>query len=160
MGFNPKDPGLKKMAEAGALIDQRTGRPLGEPVPARMSVLSGVLKRVCVVVPPSTNHLFLTAGRRRVKTSEYRDWLAVAVPEIAKLQRPAKFPVRIIATLFGKPPAINMQRDIANIEKACGDALVEAGIIPDDCLKYVVETTQRFVLSDDGPGVWLEVLPA
>lgn len=158
MGHNPKCPHVKKMMDAGQVVDGLTGEPLATTALARLTVLSGVLHRVCVCVPPSTNNLFVTVGRRRVKSGEYRDWLATVLPEVAKLRKPDRFPVRVIATLFGKPPKVNMRRDIGNIEKALTDSLVHAGIIPDDNLNYVVETVQRFVLSDDGPVVWLEVL--
>lgn len=161
MGFK-ETPDLRRMAEAGQLIDQLTGRPLGESVPARkdpLSVLSGVLKRVQIAPPPSTNNLFLTSGRKRVQTPEYRAWLAQVVPELSKLERPAVFPVAVVLTLVGRPPKINMRRDVGNIEKACGDALVKAGVIPDDCLKYVTRCVQQYRTSDDGPGVWVEVFP-
>lgn len=158
MGFKTNSPYLKRMAAAGQLIDRRTGKPVDAPS-APLSVLSEVLHRVALPVPPSTNNLFVTVGRRRVKSGEYRDWLAVVLPEVAKMKRPDRFPVRVIITLFGRPPAVNLRRDVANLEKPVGDALVEAGVLPDDNLNYVTETVQRFVRSEDGPGVWVEVQP-
>lgn len=117
------------------------GRGLGVNA-AALGAVAGTEPNATVPVPPSVNNLFLTVGRKRVKTPEYREWLEQSVPALARLRKPERFPVRITVTLFGN---VNQARDVANVEKAIGDALVLAGIIPDDSIRAGVwETIQRY----------------
>lgn len=94
----------------------------------------GVLDAVEVPVPPSTNNLFATVGKRRVPTSEYRKWRKLAEPLVSGLRVPDRFPCVVTLRLRGK---VHASRDLANIEKAVGDELVRCGVIPDDRLAYV-----------------------
>jgi len=99
---------------------------------------------------PSTNNLFATVVSRtgkshRVKTSEYAAWKAETVIRLRLAMKPVKtFPVSVhIIVVAGKD--FRKSRDIANIEKAVGDALVEAEILPDDKVKYVWDSRQTYL---------------
>ena len=91
---------------------------------------------VTVPVPPSTNNLFVTVGRRRVKSREYREWMVDAVPEMMKLGPPMSFPAQVSITLLGGP-GLNLYRDLDNIAKPVLDALVAASVLPGDSLRHV-----------------------
>lgn len=101
------------------------GRP---PAPA------GLLPHVVLPVPPSANNLFLSVGRRRVKTPQYRAWIEAADPIAAKLKPPARKPFGVSITVFGHG-RLNTARDLANCEKAIVDSLVRTGVIPGDSIR-------------------------
>jgi hypothetical protein len=107
--------------------------------------------------PPTTNNLFLSAGRKRVKTPEYRAWIERNKGEAARLAPPSKFPVRACYRLCGK---FNTAADGANYEKPTIDLLVSVGVLPDDKLKYVTGGRWEYAPSSDEPHVlvWLEVI--
>lgn len=122
----------------------------------KIAVQSGRLQpRVTLPAPPSANNLFATVKGHRVKSSEYKAWLAKAVPLLAFLAGPKAYPCRYRILLCG---TLNILRDGANTEKAAIDAIVAAGVIPDDCLKYVCGGVWEFEKSDREPTltVWLE----
>jgi crossover junction endodeoxyribonuclease RusA len=94
--------------------------------------------RVAVPVPPSVNSLYLNVrGRGRVPTPAYRAWRAAAEPVIAaKLPPPPSFPVEVCGVILpGK--GWRVTADVGNREKALTDALVAAGVLPDDRQRYV-----------------------
>jgi Holliday junction resolvase RusA-like endonuclease len=83
--------------------------------------------------PPSVNNLFLNKGRGggRVKTRAYREWVSLAAWEIKIAARSGriegKFGVLIIlGACPGNAP------DLDNMIKPIVDALVSAGVTPDD----------------------------
>lgn len=84
--------------------------------------------------PPSANNLFVTMGRRRFKSPEYRAWLDIARPLAMCLRPPAKYPCGVTIVIAGP---VNMQRDAANFEKAVTDCLVSVGALAGDSLKHV-----------------------
>jgi hypothetical protein len=101
----------------------------------RLAAANGKLvERVTLPAPPSANSLFVVRDGKRVKTREYKAWLARVAPLLALLRSPPSYPCRYHLHLTGK---WNIQRDGANAEKAAIDATVVAGVIPDDSLKYV-----------------------
>ncbi len=88
-----------------------------------------------IPVPPSTNHLFATVrGNRRVKSKAYREWLAAVFPVLMELRKPKALPAEVCATVYGK---VNKGRDLDNLMKPIGDAIVTAGVLPGDSIKYV-----------------------
>src|SRR5262245_25852979 len=54
-------------------------RPYTHRADARNSLTEIILR---LPPPPSTNNLFLTRGRRRIRTTRYRDWQARAGSEL------------------------------------------------------------------------------
>lgn len=79
-------------------------------------------------IPPSTNNLFATIGRRRVVTRAYREWRATAAAMIAREDaRTISGWVRIDIAL-----PITLRGDVSNRVKAIEDALVSARVIADD----------------------------
>lgn len=105
--------------------------------------------------PPTVNNLFLTAGRKRVKTPEYRAWIDRNKAEAGRMSRPVSFPVRACYRLCGK---FNVRADGANYEKPVIDLLVSEGVLPDDKLKYVTGGRWEYSPSSEEPHVivWLE----
>ncbi len=87
-------------------------------------------------LPPSSNHLFATVNGRRIKSREYRAWIeSAALDVMVQGVRRVASPVKVFIYLDGK---VNLQRDLANFEKAVTDLLVSAGVIENDSLKHVV----------------------
>jgi|ERR1700722_2340694 len=139
MGIDPNSElGRKCLALAG----------LAEPVKPLQTVFSCVLP-----LPPSTNNLFASVGKRRVKSKAYRDWITEAIQSVEEVFSVAT-PVSITLTLTGQ---VNEQRDLANIEKASVDLLVAWDVIPDDSLKFVHSINLRYLPSDSSPCVQVEV---
>jgi Holliday junction resolvase RusA-like endonuclease len=101
-------------------------------------------------IPPSVNNLFRSTGNKRFKTREYRDWLALAVPAFSRLRQAAAFPVEVWVCVVGK---VNQARDLDNLLKPIGDALVDAGVLPGDNLKHVNRWDVWFEPSDGEPRV-------
>lgn len=95
---------------------------------------TGTESAVAVTLPPSVNNLFATCGNRRVKTAGYKAWLDEVVPIFRRLMKPQVWPVRLTVTLSGR---VNLNRDCDNCLKPIGDAIVAAGVLPDDSLRYV-----------------------
>lgn len=102
-------------------------------------------------MPPTSNNLFATVSGKgftftrkgkirnksiRVKTKDYVDWLAKAVPVMREMGQVKNFPVEVRIVLF-PGDGWRSTSDVANREKAVTDALVTAGVIPDDNTKYV-----------------------
>lgn len=81
--------------------------------------------------PPTANNLFRNAGKSRVKTLAYNDWIKLASTRIKAGHRQNIGPYSIAIAL--KRPD-NRRRDIANCEKAVSDLLVAHGVIKDDSL--------------------------
>lgn len=71
--------------------------------------------------------------------------------------KPAEaYPVEVWMRLVGDD--VNQARDVANCEKAITDAMVRAGVLVDDSVKYVAGNHQQY-RKGTGPQrmvVWLE----
>ena len=84
--------------------------------------------------PPSTNNLYLSAGRKRVKTVEYRRWIKASEEEFwvqgCYNHMPEKTPlwVQILA-------CVGYKRDLDNLLKPLMDILQRSNAIADD--RYV-----------------------
>lgn len=86
-------------------------------------------------VPPSTNNLFVTVGkRRRVLSPEYRDWKALAAGMLLQ-QRAKPFPTPCRVTI--NVDETQSRADIDNLAKAPIDALVAFGVLPGDSNKHI-----------------------
>ena len=86
--------------------------------------------RAEIPIPPSTNGLFATVGRRRVITSAYRGWRERAGWELTiSKSKPVTGPYKLTILL----PA-RMRGDLDNRVKATSDLLVSLGLTPDDHL--------------------------
>jgi hypothetical protein len=103
---------------------------------------------VTVPLPPSTNHLFVTVGKRRVKSMEYRNWLIRAYSRMVELIVPTSYPIEIRVLVSGR---VNPNRDLDNVQKALGDSLVASGTIVGDSLKYVTKWVVEYVGGDGEP---------
>ncbi len=113
----------------------------------------GAMPSIVVPVPPSTNNLFVNAGKRRVTSSKYQDWQNVAIPILRALSPPTQYPVGIVLTVEEK---VRSSRDIDNFVKPILDAIVKAELIVNDNVKHVAEVTIRYRPSDLGAGVRVE----
>ena len=102
---------------------------------------------VTLPMPPSTNNLFATARGRRVKTREYRAWLAACAPALLELRKPDSLPAWICVVALG---AVNARRDLDNLLKPVGDALVANGVLPGDSLAHVRRWSVEY--AGDGAG--------
>lgn len=118
---------IERMQAEGRVTD-------GKPAPVEC-----VEFQVTLPIPPSTNALFLETGNPkcpRVKTPEYKAWLAVAVHKLRAAGARVRCPVRIqIFIVAGK--GFSESRDLDNVAKPVCDSLVTAGIIPGDSVKHV-----------------------
>lgn len=99
-----------------------------------------------VPLPPSVNNLFRTTGYKRFKTREYREWIEATGRTFARLIVARVYPVEVWVKVTGR---VNPQRDIDNFAKPLLDAVVAAGVVPDDTIKYVDRVD---VWYEPGPG--------
>lgn len=84
--------------------------------------------------PPTTNNLFINAGKSRIRSPGYRAWLALAGGEIMA-QRP-----RMATRKIDGPYTFSMiaerpdkrRRDLGNLLKPVEDLLVSHGLLSDD----------------------------
>jgi Holliday junction resolvase RusA-like endonuclease len=113
------------------------------PAPKRASA-----DRATVPVPPSTNNLFRTVGVRRFRTKEYVAWSQLAEPVLATIRPPESLPVVVVVRIAGK---LNVQRDLDNTLKPVGDALVAAGVLPEDDVRHVVGWDVRYERGEGEP---------
>lgn len=102
------------------------------------------------------NNLFRGQGKRRFKTKQYREWLAKSIPLLAMLRPATAFPVGITVLVVGK---MNVQRDLDNLLKPIGDALVEAKIIPGDDIRRVNRWDVRHEAGPEAAVVYVRVEP-
>lgn len=101
-----------------------------------------------VELPPSTNNLFATVGKRRVPTREYKTWQQVAALRVRALTPPTTYPVAVTLTVLGK---VFAQRDLDNTIKPILDALVKCGVLRGDNLTCISRVTvQRGDASGEG----------
>ena len=93
--------------------------------------------RVVVLLPPTTNNLFRNLpGRGRCRTARYNAWIEKSQPILATLKPPKEFPCEVCLLIVpGKD--WRQSSDVANREKAITDALVKAGVLPDDSCRFV-----------------------
>lgn len=97
--------------------------------------------------PPSVNASTLNvAGKGRVKTQVYKDWLRDAGWQI-NAQRPGHVSGRYHLTI--KVRRASLRRDLDNYVKLTGDILVKMGIIDDD----VHAESINLAWTDEGEGV-------
>lgn len=95
--------------------------------------------RLTLPLPPSVNGAYATVGKRRVKSKDYKIWLAQADSYLLmqwKLFKPitGRYMLRIILPQ-------NMRGDASNRIKICEDFLVSREVTPDDkhCQKASAE---------------------
>lgn len=93
--------------------------------------------------PPSTNNLYVNAGRKRIRSPGYRKWQDEA-GWMLKAAKPGSFTEPVSITLDLCPPD-NRRTDADNRTKAVLDLLVAHGVIPDDSRGFVRSITARFV---------------
>lgn len=101
--------------------------------------------------PISLNNMFANVkGRGRVKTKRYNTWThhAAAMLNDQKPLPRANGPVRIVFAVGEVGVSAAMDGD--NTLKGCIDALVEAGVLPDDNRKTVRGVGMEWVPGKDG----------
>lgn len=106
-----------------------------------------------IPVPPTTNNLFATVGRRRVQTREYKSWLEAAGWQI-KTQRVPKVEGDVKVTLVITRPTVTS--DLDNRIKPILDSLVKFGVIDDDTQVCAINAAWGFA---DGCRVIVETIP-
>ena len=90
--------------------------------------------------PPTANTLFPTGrNNRRFKSPKYKAWIKSA--ETAFYQQFPHWLVDPVPTILGEVHVVmhfgrpdKRRRDLANLEKATTDFIVNMGVIEDDCL--------------------------
>lgn len=81
--------------------------------------------------PPSVNNLYVNVpGKGRIKSPEYRQWLAEA-GWLLKAQKPAKVEGAYRLAIIADRPD-RRARDLDNLAKAVSDLLKKQGVITDD----------------------------
>jgi Holliday junction resolvase RusA-like endonuclease len=104
------------------------------------------------------NHANITLKNgRRVKSEEYRNWGAKATMMFKLHLTPvpkSSLPVKIVIVVEGK---VNKGRDLSNMVKIVEDSLVNAGILPDDNVKYVSGSAIEYVPSEQEGTVRIEI---
>jgi len=102
-------------------------------------------------VPPSTNNLFRNAGKKRIKTERYINWLVDAQLSMhqQRVRGEAPNPCKItISISSGK--GFREDRDLDNFAKAVLDLLVENGILAGDSVKFVPRLSLHYYEGNEG----------
>lgn len=100
--------------------------------------------RLVLPYPPTANHSYANAGRKRILTESARNFRQVVAWEVvAKRAKPLAGAVSV--TIFLHPPDKRI-RDIDNPVKPLLDALTKAGVWTDDSVvkRLLVEMRDRF----------------
>lgn len=138
-------PDWERIAREKGLLVGTVRVDAGHPtrLMGKAKVVSGKRAFVMLPVPPSVNALYANvAGKGRVKTKAYREWADSAVAGLYGLSLPPP-PWSIRYTICageGWPES----RDIGNAEKPLTDLLVSAGLLTDDCTRYVRKVSVEY----------------
>lgn len=120
----------RSLFEAGAVVTKTARLPEAIIEPAEI-----LTDAVELPLPPSTNNLFVTVGKYRVPSGDYKAWRKEVAPILARFKPPVPLPFGVTITLIGGT-GLNEARDLGNCEKAVTDALVDAGVIRCDSLRH------------------------
>ena len=96
-----------------------------------------------IPVPPSTNHLYASQAKRRIKTRPYKSWLKEATWVLKAALPVLEPPIKLGITIYGGK-GFSIRSDISNRMKAPEDALVKSGRLEDDTVQFVHECRQRY----------------
>ena len=105
---------------------------------------------ISIPIPPSTNKLYRNVSRKgRVKTTQYKSWLSEALWLLKSGLPTLTPPVKLGVTIYGGK-GFSVDSDISNRMKAAEDALVAAGRLENDNVKFVIECRQRYFPPEKG----------
>ena len=104
---------------------------------------------------PSSNNMFATVGKKRIRTVEYKAW-AMEAGYILNLQRPPLMAGKVSLLIEVEEPKTARRTDIGNKEKAVTDLLVSHRVIQGDDQRFVRQITLRWA---DVAGVRVTVMP-
>jgi crossover junction endodeoxyribonuclease RusA len=93
--------------------------------------------------PPTTNHLFINAGRKRVRSPKYRAWAEEAGWQL-NAQKARLVPGPVALHYEFQEGQDKRKRDIGNLEKGLTDLLVTHGVIEADDGTIVREINLRW----------------
>jgi Holliday junction resolvase RusA-like endonuclease len=110
---------------------------------------------IALPMPPTTNHLFATVGKKRIRSAEYSGWLLEAGYRL-KSQRPPLMAGRVSLLIEVEEPKTARRTDIGNREKAVTDLLVTHRVLQGDDQRFVREITLKWA---DVAGVRITVRP-
>jgi len=113
---------------------------------------------VTLPLPPSVNNLFATVGGKRVRSKAYARWIKNVSGLLLELERPQGIPVVVHVDVFG---TLNRARDLDNMLKPIGDALVTCNVLPGDSVKHVVGWRILYWPSEEDaePGLTVRLYP-
>lgn len=104
-----------------------------------------------IPIPPSTNGLYVSFTNPKTKrpvrkpSVRHNAFIREADTMLAiQRPKPVAAPVEIVVTIYGGK-GFSIQGDISNRIKAAEDAIVRAGIIPDDNVQTVHRVTAQYV---------------
>lgn len=104
--------------------------------------------RLKIDFPPSVNSMYVNVPRKgRVKSKQYKAWKETALWQI-KAQKPPRMECEVSIWIGLVAPSRHAQ-DASNRIKSVEDAIVAAGIIPDDSAKYVRRISAEWLSSGD-----------
>jgi len=110
---------------------------------------------ISMPTPPTSNNLFATVGKKRIRTVEYVQWAREA-GYVLNRQRPPLVAGKVSLLIEVENPKTAHRQDVANREKAVVDLLVSRGVIQGDDQRFVREITLKWA---DVAGVRVTIRP-
>jgi Holliday junction resolvase RusA-like endonuclease len=94
-------------------------------------------------MPPTTNNLFSSDGKRRFRSEKYEAWIRQASLVLLNARLP-QVAGKVSVLIEVEEPKTRRRQDVANREKATVDLLVHHGVIEGDDQFCVREVTMRW----------------
>lgn len=94
-------------------------------------------------MPPTTNNLFASDGKRRFRSEKYEAWIKHAGLVLLNARLP-QVAGKVTVLIEVEEPKTRRRQDVCNREKATTDLLVSHGIIEGDDQRFVREVTMRW----------------
>jgi hypothetical protein len=143
MGFKANDPSLMKLAAEGRLIDQQTGRPLGETAPSRSKPADGVARLSPVSVTPLVTLTVTIPGLNLASEANIRGAVRAEIARKKAVKEAVRSAFPELKVPIALPVVVTITRVGTGNKPLDDDNLRRAG-------KAVRDVISSWLVADDG----------